>query len=71
MLQKCSHLVPKEAPVYIMMGKIEKKLGRQDLALQAFNTALELDPKDTNMVKNLIDKLDQSMDMSDEGDLYI
>lgn len=57
-LEKLSHLVPKEAPVFIMIGKIHKKLGRQDLALQAFNTALELDPKDTNMVKTLIDKLD-------------
>lgn len=70
-LEKCSHLVPKEAPVFIMIGKIQKKLGRQDLALQAFNTALELDPKDTNMVKTLIDKLDQSMDMSDDGELNI
>lgn len=27
-LEKCSHLVPKEAPVHIMIGKIQKKLGR-------------------------------------------
>ena len=54
-----------------MIGKIHKKLGRKDLALQAFNIALELDPKDTNMVKSSIDKLDQSMEVSDEGDLVI
>lgn len=70
-LEKLTHLVPKEAPVYIMIGKIHKKLGRKDLALQAFNIALELDPKDTNMVKSSIDKLDQSMEVSDEGDLVI
>jgi Flp pilus assembly protein TadD len=32
-LEKLTHLVPKEAPVYIMIGKIHKKLGRKDLAL--------------------------------------
>lgn len=58
MLEQLTHLVPKEAPVFIMIGKIQKRVGRQDLALAAFNKALELDPKDTNMVKSLIDKLD-------------
>ena len=57
-LEQLTHLVPKEAPVFIMIGKIQKRVGRQDLALAAFNKALELDPKDTNMVKSLIDKLD-------------
>jgi len=64
-------LVPKEAPVFIMIGKIQKKLGRLDLALKAFNTALELDPKDTNMVKTLIDKLDQSQEVETEVDIVI
>lgn len=63
--------MPKEAPVFIMIGKIQKKLGRKDLALQAFNTALELDPKDTNMVKTLIDKLDQSQEVETEVDIVI
>lgn len=54
-----------------MIGKIQKKLGRLDLALQAFNTALELDPKDTNMVKTLIDKLDQSQEVETEVDIVI
>lgn len=64
-------MVPKEAPVFIMIGKIQKKLGRLDLALKAFNTALELDPKDTNMVKTLIDKLDQSQEVETEVDIVI
>ena len=72
MLSELAHLVPREAPIHIMIGKIHKKMGRQDLALQAFNKALDLDPKDTNMVKTLIDKLDQAnVDMSEEGDLGI
>jgi anaphase-promoting complex subunit 3 len=67
-----THLVPKEAPIHIMIGKIYKKQGCNDLALQSFNKALDLDPKDTNMVKTLIDKLDQeNADMSEEQDLMI
>lgn len=58
MLKELELLVPKEAPVQIMIGKIQKLLGRKDLALRAFNKALDLDQKDTNMVKGLIDKLD-------------
>lgn len=69
--QDLAHLVPKEAPVHISIGKIYKKLGRQDLALQHFNKALDLDPKDTNMVKTLIDKLDLNVEMSEEADLVI
>jgi hypothetical protein len=57
-LKELELLVPKEAPVQIMIGKIQKLLGRKDLALRAFNKALDLDQKDTNMVKGLIDKLD-------------
>lgn len=72
-LTELTHLVPKEAPVHIMIGKIQKRLGRQDLALQSFNKALDLDPKDTNMVKGLIEKLDaENADMSgEEADLIV
>ena len=56
-LTEITHITPKEAPVFIMIGKIHKKRGQHDLALQSFNKALDLDPKDTNMVKSLIDKL--------------
>ena len=54
-----------------MIGKIYKLIGKKDLALRAFNKALDLDPKDTNMVKSLIDKLDQNADMADESDLQL
>lgn len=60
MLKELELLVPKEAPIQIMIGKIYKALGKKDLALRAFNKALDLDQKDTNMVKSLIDKLDQN-----------
>jgi hypothetical protein len=32
---------------------------------------LELDPKDTNLVKSLIEKLDHDMEMSEDGELVI
>jgi len=42
-LQELAHLVPREAPIHIMIGKIQKKLGQKELALQSFNKALDLD----------------------------
>ena len=62
-----ANIVPKEAPVHIMIGKIYKRIGQQDQALRAYNRALDLDPKDTNMVKNLIDKLDSAQEVSEDG----
>jgi tetratricopeptide (TPR) repeat protein len=43
-----------------MIGKIYRRKGMIDKALQHFTKALDLDPKDTNMVKSLIDKIHQS-----------
>lgn len=40
-----------------MIGKIYRRKGMIDRALQHFTKALDLDPKDTNMVKSLIDKI--------------
>ena len=51
-------LVPRETPVHIMIGKCHKILNNKESALRSFNRALDLDPKDTNMVKSLIDKID-------------
>jgi anaphase-promoting complex subunit 3 len=70
-LKELEMIVPKEAPVHIMMGKIYRVLDKKDLALRAFNKALDLDQKDTNMVKSLIDKLDQNVEMQDESDLQL
>jgi tetratricopeptide (TPR) repeat protein len=42
---------PREAAVQFLMGKIYKKLGRLDLAMVRFVRALDLDPKDRNLVK--------------------
>ena len=70
-LQDLTYLAPKEAPVHIMIGKAQRKLGQKDLALKSFHKALDLDPKDTNMVKSLIDKIDSNIEMSDEAELQL
>jgi anaphase-promoting complex subunit 3 len=59
--------VPKEAPIHIQIGKIYKRLGNVDLALKYFNKALDLDPKDTNMVKGLIDKIHSAVGAGANG----
>lgn len=55
---KLAQLVPRETPIHIMIGKCHKILNNKEMALRSFNRALDLDPKDTNMVKSLIDKID-------------
>jgi hypothetical protein len=52
-----------------MIGKCHKILGNKDMALKSFKVALDLDPKDTNMVKNLIEKIHQHAEMSEDADL--
>lgn len=63
--------VPKEAPIHIVIGKIYKKMGNIDKALQFFTKALDLDPKDTNMVKSLIDKIHSNNDINEDADIQI
>ena len=67
-LEELKTLCPKEAPIYVMMGKIHRKQGNKRAALQAYTMALELDQKDTNMVKTLIDKLHSEDEMHDESE---
>ena len=63
--------VPKEAPIHIVIGKIYKKLGKIEQAHQHFSKALDLDPKDTNMVKSLIDKIHANTDINEDADIQI
>ena len=41
------------------MGRVLKRLGRPEEAMRAFLTALDLDPKDNNLIKAAIDRLDE------------
>lgn len=56
-LENVKEFAPREASVHFLMGKIYKKLGKVDQAMLRFITALDLDPKDRNLVKSAIDKL--------------
>jgi len=56
-LEKVKEFAPKEASVHFLIGKIWKKLNQPDKAMMGFITALDLDPKDRNLVKAAIDKL--------------
>jgi len=69
--QELKSLCPKEAPIFVTMGKIFKKLGDKKQALQAYTMALELDQKDTNRVKSLIDKLHADDDMHEENEFQL
>jgi anaphase-promoting complex subunit 3 len=59
---------PREASVHFLIGKICKQLGRKSDAMLHLTTALDLDPKDSNMIKSAIDKLDVP-DIDEEDDL--
>ena len=50
---------PREAAVHYLIGKVFKKLGDTEGAMRAFVTALDLDPKDNNLIKAAIDRLDE------------
>jgi len=49
--------MPKEAPIYISIGKIYKNKKEYKKALDYFNKAIDLDPKDSNLAKTLIERL--------------
>lgn len=51
---------PREATVHFAMGKILKRLGRLDEAMKCFLTAMDLDPKDNQMIKSAMDKLGEA-----------
>lgn len=50
---------PREATVHFAMAKVLKRLGRIDEAMKCFLTAMDLDPKDNQLIKSAMDKLDE------------
>jgi tetratricopeptide (TPR) repeat protein len=58
--------MPKEAPIHILIGKIYKIKKDFTKALAHFNTAIDIDPKDSNIAKSLIENLYNDMD-TDKG----
>lgn len=57
--EKVRDAAPRESSVHFAMGRVLKRLGRQGEAMRCFLTALDLDPKDNNLIKAAIDRLDE------------
>mmetsp|Transcript_17650 Transcript_17650/g.40705 ORF Transcript_17650/g.40705 Transcript_17650/m.40705 type:complete len:944 (-) Transcript_17650:137-2968(-) len=64
-LEKVRDAAPREATVHFAMGKVLKRLGRPEQAMRCFLTALDLDPKDNQLIKSAMDKLEEP-DVIDE-----
>uniref|UniRef100_A0A7S4N5K4 Uncharacterized protein n=1 Tax=Odontella aurita TaxID=265563 RepID=A0A7S4N5K4_9STRA len=58
-LERVRDAAPREASVHFAMGRVLKRLGRPDRAMRCFLTALDLDPKDNNLIKAAMDRLDE------------
>eukprot|EP00586_Coscinodiscus_wailesii_P019093 CAMPEP_0172517882 /NCGR_PEP_ID=MMETSP1066-20121228/288648_1 /TAXON_ID=671091 /ORGANISM="Coscinodiscus wailesii, Strain CCMP2513" /LENGTH=766 /DNA_ID=CAMNT_0013300085 /DNA_START=88 /DNA_END=2388 /DNA_ORIENTATION=+ len=58
-LEKVRDAAPREASVHFSMGKVYKRLGEGEKAMRCFLTALDLDPKDNNMIKASMDRLEE------------
>merc|ERR1712083_1055249 len=55
-LNQLKVLVPKESPVYFLIGKVHNKLNNTHLALMHYSWAMDLDPKGANsQVKDALD----------------
>ncbi|CAD8120126.1 unnamed protein product [Paramecium sonneborni] len=69
-LQSLSQFIPKEAAIYILMGRILKKLNRIQEAQNCFNMAMSLDIKDQTKIKGLMESLtNPNSDFNDDFDL--
>jgi anaphase-promoting complex subunit 3 len=59
-LKAVRNFAPRESSVHFTMGKIAKKLGRLDEAMKYFTTALYFQPKDSNIIRSAIDKINEA-----------
>lgn len=69
-LDKLRLMMPKEAPIPILMGKIYKKLNKIEKAHFFFNLALDLEPKDTQRIKSLIDSLQNNNEFNEDLEFF-
>ena len=58
-LEKVRNAAPREAQVHFSMGRAYKRMGQTDKAMRCFLNALDLDPKDTNLIKATMEKMDE------------
>ena len=69
-LEKLKLIVPKEAPIPILMGKIYKKLNKIEKAHHFFTLALDLEPKDNQRIKSLIDSLQNNNEFNEDMEFF-
>ncbi len=69
-LLELNEKMPKEAPIHILIGKIFKTKRDFTKALAHFNTAIDIDPKDSNLAKSMIEKLYSDMDCENGINFY-
>jgi anaphase-promoting complex subunit 3 len=58
-LERVRDAAPREAQIHFSMGRLYKRMGRTERAMRCFLDALDLDPKDTNLIKAAIEKMDE------------
>ena len=68
-LERVRAAAPREASVHFNMGKVHKRLGQPAKAMRCFLTALDLDPKDNNLIKAAMDRLDEP-DVEEEVSVF-
>ncbi|CAD8211226.1 unnamed protein product [Paramecium pentaurelia] len=69
-LQSLSQFIPKETAIYILMGRILKKLNKIKEAQNCFNMAMSLDMKDQAKIKGLMESLSNpNSEFNDDFDL--
>jgi anaphase-promoting complex subunit 3 len=69
-LLELNEKMPKEAPIHILIGKIYKIKKDYTKALSHFNAAIDIDPKDSNLAKSLIEKLYSDIDSENVFNIY-
>ena len=68
-LEKLRALMPKEAPIPQLIGRIYKQLGDIDKAHLFFTLALDLDTKDSQRIKGMLDSLHNNNDFNEDTDI--
>eukprot|EP01017_Pseudomicrothorax_dubius_P032690 TRINITY_DN4303_c0_g1_i5.p1 TRINITY_DN4303_c0_g1~~TRINITY_DN4303_c0_g1_i5.p1 ORF type:complete len:332 (-),score=102.25 TRINITY_DN4303_c0_g1_i5:116-1111(-) len=68
-LDRLRLFMPRESPIPVLIGKIYKKLGKVDKAHHYFNLALDLENKENQKIKGLIESLHTQNEFNEDFDL--
>ncbi|KAK4971224.1 anaphase-promoting complex subunit cdc27 [Elasticomyces elasticus] len=67
-LEVLKDIAPDEANVFFLLGRLHKSIGNKGEAIKCFTTALNLDPKASNFIKEAMESLDDSEDERTDDD---